>query len=89
MTPTNQPDRSPAPGIIPEPAYVHHHDTPAAATERHREPSLKRRNPLRLLASKVVSALRGDKHTVNAYPAENERAAPPQISNQRPTTVAQ
>lgn len=70
MTPTNQPDRSPAPGIIPEPAYVHHHDTPAAATERHREPSLKRRNPLRLLASKVMSALRGDE-------TETPAASPP------------
>jgi hypothetical protein len=40
MTATNQPDRSPAPGIIPEPAHVHD-DAPTAATKQQDEPRLR------------------------------------------------
>ena len=38
MTATNQPDRSPAPGTIPEPVHIHHGDALAAATGEQDEP---------------------------------------------------
>jgi hypothetical protein len=77
MTATSRPDRSPAPGIIPEPVHVEHDDAPTAATEDQDEPRLKRRNPVRLVAATVMSALRGEKQMVNAYPAaQPEDAAP-------------
>lgn len=76
MTTTNQPDRSPAPGIIPEPVHVYD-NAPTTTTQEEDEPRLKRRGPVRLVAVKVMSALRGDKYMVNAYPAaEREDAAP-------------
>jgi hypothetical protein len=77
MTATNQPDRSPAPGIIPEPVHVDHDDAPTAATEDQDEPRLKRPNPFKLVAATVISALRGDKYMVNAYPAAEREDAPP------------
>ena len=46
MTATNQPDRSPAPGIIPDPAHVHHNDGPPRRQRGRHEPSRARR-PLR------------------------------------------
>jgi len=69
MTATNQPDRSPAPGTIPEPVHVYHGDALAAATGEQDEPRLKRPNRFRLVAIRVISALRGDKPAVNAHPA--------------------
>jgi len=68
MTPINQPDRSPAPGIIPGPVHVSDGAAaPAAATEKRDEPK-GRRNPVRIASAKVMSALRGDKYMVGAYP---------------------
>ncbi len=69
MTATNQSDRSPAPGVIP--GAVHVRDgaaRPAAVTETPNEPK-GRRNPVRTAGAKVMSALRGDKYMVGAYPS--------------------
>jgi len=74
MTATDQPDRSPAPGIVLEPVQVY--DDPPPAGEQQDQPRPTRPNPARLVAAKVMSALRGDKHMVNAYPAEDEEFAP-------------
>jgi hypothetical protein len=76
MTAANQPDRSPAPGIIPEPVYVTG-DTapPTAPTEKRDEPKLGRRNPLGSAIAKVASAFRGDKYMVGAYPAAKDEDA--------------
>ena len=62
--PTSQPTGSPVPGVIPEPIRPAHD---ALATGP--APSLRRRNP----ASMLLSALRGDKHMVGAYPPGKER----------------
>jgi hypothetical protein len=79
MTATNQPDRSLAPGIIPDPVYVHDDPgAPTAATHQGGGLKLGRRNPLRIAAATVMCALRGDKYMVDAYPAaEQANAAPP------------
>jgi hypothetical protein len=76
MTATSQPDRSPAPGIIPHPVEVY--DDPAAATAAtgqrdDAEPGW--RNPVRLAAARVMSALRGDKYMIDAYPAPGHEDA--------------
>jgi hypothetical protein len=77
MTATKHPDRSPAPGILPEPVDVRD-DVPTAASEQRDDPKPGRRNPFRLAAAKVMSALRGEKYMVDAYPAaEHEDAAAP------------
>jgi hypothetical protein len=78
MTATNQPDLSPAPGIIPEPARVTSDAIPlTAVTEKRDRPKSGRRNPVRTAIATVVSALRGDKYMVDAYPtAGSERGAP-------------
>ena len=60
---------SPAPGIIPEPSVVH--DQPAAST--HRSGRRAARTTTRLAArrtplARLMAALRGDKHMVDAYP---------------------
>ncbi len=77
MTATNQSNRSPAPGIIPDPVHVH--DDPAALTAARRGGSKPgRRNPLGIAAARVMSALHGDKYMVDAYPAAGpEHAAAP------------
>jgi hypothetical protein len=75
MTPTDQPDRSPAPGIIPGPVHVSDGAAaPAAATEKRDEPK-GRRNPVRTALAKVMSALHGDKYMVDAYPAAGPESA--------------
>jgi hypothetical protein len=85
MTATNQPDRSPAPGIIPDP--VHIHDDLGAltvATGRRGGRKSGRRNPLRIAAARVMSALRGDKYMVDAHPAAaSEDAAGEQDARSR------
>ena len=60
---------SPAPGIIPDPSLVH--DQPAASPRRGARQAAgtttrvaARRNPL----ARLLSALRGDKYMVDAYP---------------------
>jgi hypothetical protein len=69
MTATSRPAQSPAPGISPErapiPANAH---TPTAAAFRA-VPRPKRRSPVNAAVAKVMSALRGDKYMVDAYPA--------------------
>jgi hypothetical protein len=70
MTATNQPDRSPAPGIIPEPPHLNDNLAwPSAASKKPAGRKPRRRNPVRLGFAKVVSALHGDKYMVGAYPA--------------------
>lgn len=75
MTATNQPDLSPAPGIIPEPAHVTSDAIPLTAVTKKRDrPKSGRRNPVRTAIATVMSALRGDKYMVDAYPtAEHEQ----------------
>ena len=78
MTATNQSDRSPAPGIIPEPAHLTSDAAPlTGATEKRGEHETGRRNPARIAFDKVMSALHGDKYMLDAYPtAGHEHAAP-------------
>lgn len=68
MTATNQPDRSPAPGIIPGPVHVTDGAAPPPAVPEKRNQPKGRRNPVRIAGAKVMSALRGDKYMVGAYP---------------------
>ena len=69
MTATNQSEPSPAPGIIPEPAHVNSDAAPLTpAIERAHNPKLGRPNLLRTGGAKVISALRGDKYMIDAYP---------------------
>ncbi len=76
MTATSQPDRSSAPGIIPQPVEVYDDPaTPTAATEQRDDAKPGRRNPVRLAAAKVMSALRGDKYMIDAYPASGDEDA--------------
>jgi hypothetical protein len=76
MTATSQPDRSSAPGIIPEPVEVYDEPAaPTAATEQRDDAKPGRRNPVRLAAAKVMSALRGDKYMIDAYPAPGHEDA--------------
>jgi hypothetical protein len=70
MTTTDQPDRSLAPGIIPEPPHLN--DTlawPPAASIKPHERKPRRRNPARIALDRVMSALHGDRYMVDAYPA--------------------
>ena len=70
---------SPVPGVIPEPGRVH--DDPGAGGERPPAASPTsgtampasspgRRNPARSLLAKLLSAIRGDKYMVDAYPPD-------------------
>ena len=76
---TNQSDRSPAPGIIPEPPHVNENVAwPSAASRRPAERKPRRRNPVRVAFTKVMSALHGDKYMVDAYSTGgHEHAATP------------
>jgi hypothetical protein len=78
MTATDQSARSPAPGIIPEPPQVNDNlSWPPAASRTPGERKPGPRNPVRIALTRVMSALRGDKYMVDAYPpAGNEDAAP-------------
>jgi|SRR5215211_2690464 len=62
--PTSEPTGSPVPGVIPEPIRVR--EDPVTIDPA---PSPRRRNPV----SKLLSALRGDKYMVDAYPPGEER----------------
>ncbi len=76
MTVTNQSDRSPAPGIIPEPPHLS--DNPARPSPTSRKPAERksgRRNPVRVAFTRVMSALHGDKYMVDAYPTSDPEAA--------------
>jgi hypothetical protein len=75
------PDRSPAPGIIPDPVQVHYDPgASTAATGRRGGPTRGRGNPLGVAAARVVSALRGDKYMVDAHPAVSQAGAAPSDS---------
>jgi hypothetical protein len=78
MTATNQPDRSPAPGIIPEPPRVNDNLAwPSASSRKPAERKPGRRNPLRVAFARVMSALHGDKYMVGAYPVPDPEDAAP------------
>jgi hypothetical protein len=70
---TIEPSGSPVPGVVPEPLRVHH-DTIAAyerltASGTTMPASLPGRwSPASIALAKVLSAIRGDKHMVDAYP---------------------
>jgi hypothetical protein len=77
--PMIEPAGSPVPGVIPEPRRVHH--APAAGSERPPTTSPTsgttmpasspgRRNPARRLLAKLLSAIRGDKYMIDAYPPD-------------------
>ncbi len=85
MTATSQPDRSPAPGIIPDPVHVRDHPgTPTPANGTTAEAHAKRRNLARIGLAKVASAIRGDKYMVDAYPAAGrEHAVAPDDAGSR------
>jgi hypothetical protein len=77
MTPINQSDSSPAPGIIPGPIHVTGDAAPLTAVTAQRNEPHGRRNPVRTAGAKVMSALRGDKYMVDAYstPTREDPAA--------------
>ena len=78
MTATNQPDRSPAPGIIPEPPRLNDNLAwPSAASRKPAQRKRGRRNPVSVAFAKVTSALHGDKHIVGAYPVPDPEGAAP------------
>jgi hypothetical protein len=75
--PTIEPTGSPVPGVIPEPVRVHHYTvaahqrltaTPTANGTTMPASSPGRRNPASIVLAKLLSAIRGDKHMVDAYP---------------------
>jgi hypothetical protein len=66
MTTINQPDQSPAPGIVPGPAHFHHSNAPPG--DPHGRPE-RSQSFVRAAIAKLASALRGDKYMVGAYPA--------------------
>jgi hypothetical protein len=80
MTANSQSDRSPAPGIIPEPAHLSSEvASPSAATRKPDSPKPGRRNPVKIAVDRVMSALHGDKYMVDAYPTPGpEDAARPE-----------
>ena len=74
---TMEPSGSPVPGVIPEPTRVQHEGAPAhegrvpvprsgAASEP--ATSRGRRNPVRIVLARLLSAIRGDKYMADAYP---------------------
>jgi len=63
-TSTSEPNGSSVPGVIREPIRLHD-DALATAPA----PPRRRRNP----ASRLLGALRGDKHMIDAYPPGKER----------------
>jgi hypothetical protein len=76
MTATNQHDRPPAPG---SPAELAHRggDTAGltAPTEERVVRQRGRGNPVSIVLGKLMSALRGDKYMVDAYPAAGREDA--------------
>ena len=75
--PTIEPTGSPVPGVIPEPVRVHRdtvaaHErlaaTPTASGATKPASSPGRRNLASIALARLLSALRGDKYMVDAYP---------------------
>jgi hypothetical protein len=76
MTAASQPDRSPAPGIIPDPVHVHDPPgTPTPANAKNAEAHAERRNLAKIALAKVVSAVRGDTYMIDAYPSAGPEPA--------------
>ena len=88
MTATNQSEPSPALGIIPEPAHVNSDTAPLTpAIEKANSPKPGRPNLLRTAVANLISALRGDKYMIDAYPpARHEDAAPSDAGESRAPT---
>lgn len=79
MTANHQPDRSLAPGIIPEPVHVDgDRGTLTPANGKTADAHAERRSLARIALAKMMSAIHGDKYMVGAYPAAvREQAAAP------------
>jgi len=77
MTANSQSDRSPAPGIIPEPTHLRTEvASPSAAHRKPDSPKPGRRNPAKIAFDRGMSALHGDGYMVDAYPpTQREDAA--------------
>jgi hypothetical protein len=68
--PTLEPGESPVPGVIPQPTHVHRGSAlPKARASSEAVPSPRRPG----LARRLLAAVRGDKHTADAYPPPKER----------------
>jgi hypothetical protein len=89
--PTIEPTGSPVPGVIPEPVRVHH-DTVAAPERLIATPTASgttklasfpgRRNPASIVLARLLSAIRGDKYMVDAYPPAWHRAVAARAADQ-------
>jgi hypothetical protein len=75
--PTTEPTGSAVPSVSREPLRVHHHTvaaherltaTATASQTTGRASSPGRRNPASIVLAKLLSAMRGDKYMVDAYP---------------------
>jgi hypothetical protein len=71
--PTIEPTGSPVPGMIPEPVRVRHdsvatHERLTASGTTMPASSPGRRNPASIVLARLLSAIRGDKYMVDAYP---------------------
>jgi hypothetical protein len=75
MTAAGQPEQSTTPGIIPQPVHIFDDAAPPTPIKQPDEPKPGPRNPVRLAVAKVMSALRGDKYMVDAYPAAGGEAS--------------
>jgi hypothetical protein len=65
---TREPTGSRVPGVIPRPVRLRDDAVANGPT-----PSPLRRNPVSVLLARLLSALRGDKYMVGAYPPGEER----------------
>jgi hypothetical protein len=77
QTKPTEPSGSPVPGVIPEPIRLRH--DAVAANERDGVtidpgPSPRRRNLVSGPLARLLSALRGDKYMVGAYPPARDEA---------------
>jgi hypothetical protein len=89
--PTIEPTGSPVPGVIPEPVRVHHDAvaaperltaTPTASGTTKLASSPGRRNPASIVLARLLSAIRGDKYMVDAYPPAWHRAVAARAADQ-------
>jgi hypothetical protein len=87
--PTIEPTGSPVPGVIPETVRVHHGTvaapehltaTPSGTTKLASFPG--RRNPASIVLARLLSAIRGDKYMVDAYPPAWHRAVAARAAHQ-------
>lgn len=78
MTAANPRDRPPVPGLSERAHRGGDNARLTAPTEDQDVPKRRRGNPVRIVLGKVMSALRGDKYMVDAYPptSRGHAAAP-------------